>query len=271
MKMVKSLFALLFVAAFALSLGAQDGNTPQIVIVDYMKATADNVGDYVDLENEVWADIHRQRQEDGAIAGWFFYHVRFSGTASEYDFVTVTTYDGWDKVDAAFTPGGMSKYWENLSEEQRAIAENTENYRDLVRIDVLVTNDFLTADHFDGENFPRFAMVNFMDVPDGGADAYLNMEKNMVRPMHEAVMKSGSGRSAWGLYSVVMPSGADRPYDFTTADFFNQWSDMGGADVDYEALFEEVHPNVSMDFFEDTIQSTRTLTRSECWVLINTL
>lgn len=110
-----------------------------------------------------------------------------------------------------------------------------------------------------------------MDVPEDGMDAYLNMEINLARPMHEAVMKAGGGVASWGMYSVTMPAGAHRPYDFITADFFNKWSDMGAGDYDYEDLFQEVHPNMTIEFYENQIANTRTLTRRECWVLIERL
>ena len=266
MRIVKSFFVFFLLTGF--SLAAQNG--PIIHIVEYMKAAPKLAGEYVNLETELWADIHRQRAADGQIEDWSLYHVRFSGTASEYDFVTVTTVNGWGALDAAFTSGNMEKYWNNLSPEQQKTVNMTEDYRDLVRRDIVVQNDLLINENQDPDTSPNFLMVNFMDIPSGGMPAYMNMEKNMARPMHEGMMKNGGGMAAWGLYPVSMPSGEDRPYDVVTVDFYNQWSDLGQMpEMSYEDLFEKVHPNMSIDHYEDQIQSTRRLRRTECWELVD--
>lgn len=89
---------------------------------------------------------------------------------------------------------------------------------------------------------PRYQMINMMKVKDGKAEDYIKTETKLVQPMHVEMMKSG-GKSAWGLYSLVLPNGENQPFNYVTSDFYNKWKDIAApADFpkahDLDALLE---------------------------------
>lgn len=264
MKTVKSLFLL---AAFLMSsfiLIAQ--NTQTFFIVETMKSTPGKTDEYVKAEREVWKRIHQERIKQGLITGWNFYAVRSpAGASAPYDYVTVTLVEGWNKLEnpwGTMWTTGMEKL---LTKEQLAVANGTGKLRDLTTSTVFYGADFVAADP-KATTPAKYQMINYMKVKEGMTDEYMNMETQLVKPMHIEMMKTG-GRSAWGLYGRVF-GGTNNPFDFVTSDFFNKWSDMNAAGS-YSKTLEKVHPKMSMAYLEKRITETRDLVNQELWELID--
>jgi hypothetical protein len=249
---------------FALFLSAQN-DEPEFFILDYMKVKPGMGTKYIECE-KVWKTIHQERLKAGKITGWYFYEVRFpNGTNTEYDYVTINRVKGWKGVDN-FYSGWNEAYTaatKKMTKEQLAVADNTEQYRDLVRSELWVAMD----EAFNQRTKPaNFQMVNYMDVPDGRWDEYMAMETKLVKPVHQVVIDNGK-RAGWGLYSLVLPYGSEMPYQAATVDFYDKWENIGGGGM-MDAL-KKVHPNMSEAYFSRQINETRTLVRGELRVLVD--
>ncbi len=265
MKTVKSLFLL---AAFLMSsfiLISQD-TQQTFFIVETMKSTPGKTDEYVKAEREVWKRIHQERVKQGLITGWNFYAVRSpSGSSAPYDYVTVTLVNGWDKLENPWgnmLAAGAEKL---LTKEQLAVANGTGKLRDLTNSTLFYGADFVAADP-KATTPAKYQVINYMKVKEGMWDEYMNMETQLIKPIHVEMMKTG-GRSAWGLYGRAF-GGTNHPYDFVTADFYNKWSDMN-APGDYSKTLEKVNPKMSMSYLEKRITETRNLVNSEVWELID--
>lgn len=265
MKTIKSLF---LIAAFIMSsfiVIAQ--NTEQsFFIVETMKATPGKSAEYVKAEREVWKRIHQERVKQGLIRGWNLYAVRSpAGASVPYDYVTVTLVDGWKKLENPW--GNMLAVGAEklLTKEQLAIANTTGTLRDLTTSTIYYGADYVVGDP-KATTPAKYQMINYMKVKDGMTEEYMNMETQLVKPMHIEMMKSGS-RAAWGLYGRVF-GGDGLPFDFVTSDFFNKWEDMN-ASGSYSKILEKVHPKMSMSYFEKRINETRHLVNRELWELID--
>ena len=110
---------------------------------------------------------------------------------------------------------------------------------------------------------PLYLMVDYMKVTSDKADAYVNIEKKVWKPIHEKRLKDGLIRG-WYLYRVDNPPEARRDYSFVTVNVFDSF-----------AKLEDPHPekyftNVPAEELQRTSDS-RELIRSEVWRLEESL
>lgn len=265
MKTIKMLLGCLALLAFSLSLAAQTPAPTMYYFVDYMKSTPGHAGDYVKLEMEVWKTIHQARIKNGTISAWYFLDVRMpSGAGETYDYVTVTAVSGWNGIEKLYNSWDASTF-QSLSKEQMKRADSTEMFRTLVRTEIWAAEDAIFKNP-PGSVPPKFWMFNFMDVAEGQWDAYLKMEKETYKPVHQEQIKSGH-RAGWGLYSLAFPWGDEVKYEACAVDYFENWSDISADDM--EALWKKVHPGKNAGTTYTAMRATRSLGRGEVRVLLD--
>lgn len=265
MKKFKTLLLLAASLLGSLSLLAQTPE-PTFFIVETMKTMPGKDADYVKTEREVWKKLHQERIKRGLIGSWSLYAVRYpAGTDAAYDFVTVTRVDGMKKLENPW--GTMFDDAEKmLTKAEYTAAMNIGLLRNLTNSSVFYIEDYVAADP-KATTPSKYQMINKMKVMEGKSEAYLNMEKKVVRPLHVEMMKSG-GRAAWGLYSLVMPNGANQPFNYVTSDFYNKWEDIAAAGS-YAKTLAKVHPGMTAKAFEKQIFDSRSLVEQELWELID--
>ncbi|MBP6824937.1 MAG: hypothetical protein KA165_00120 [Saprospiraceae bacterium] len=266
MKPIKFFFGCIAMLAFSFHLQAQKAApAPKtFFFVDYLKTTPGHATDYIKLETEVWKDIHKSRIKKGIITGWYFLEVRFpSGTETEYDYVTVTAVKGWTGIDS-FGAGWLDAY-RALTAVQQKRADSTNMFRNLVRTEVWTTEEAIFKKPA-GSVPPKYWFVNTMDVHDGKWDAYVKMEKDLVKPVQQEQINTGH-RAGWGVYSLVFPWGAEAKYEAVAIDYFETWSDAVADDTG--AIWKKVHPKKTAAEIDKTIEGTRTLAKGEVRVLLD--
>jgi hypothetical protein len=150
-----------------------------------------------------------------------------------------------------------------LPADKRELAQNAELYRDLVKSEVWTGGDMVFAP---GGNKALYAVENFMKIPVGGWEDWVEMESKFVKPVHEKNIALGN-RAGWVLTYMVAPQGADQPYDCSTVDLYDKWEDMDN-EQDGKA-WEAIYPGMSDAHIGKRIEATRTLARSEIrrWVM----
>jgi hypothetical protein len=259
---MKNLISLFVLAVFCLfiqeNLIAQDEDTPY-VIVEYMKVKPGMQTEYLECE-KIWKTIHQYRKGKGLIQGWSLEEVVFpSGTNAEYDYLVVTEYKNWKAMGA-----GGSWYAEamaTLAADQREIAENATDYRDVVKREIWTAPERAFAK--DGGR-PLYIIENFMKVPTGGLEAWLEMETEFVMPVHEKSIALGI-RAGWLAGIMVMPRGADYPYQVSTLDFFNTWEAIDNSE---DAAWKAIHPDIDWDEAGKRFNAVRTIVKSEVRKLV---
>ncbi|SOE19709.1 hypothetical protein SAMN06298216_0213 [Spirosomataceae bacterium TFI 002] len=266
MKTFRNISIFCFLIFSALSLKAQNPE-PTFFIVETMKATHNNAAAYVKSEVELWKKIHQERIKRGYITAWSFYSVKYpSGSDVAYDFITVTTVQGFNKLENTY--GNLLSEGEKVfGKEMATKAMAIGSLRDLTTSSVFYGMDFLQADPKSTKQ-AKYLVVNYMKVKDGKYEEYENFERKLIKPIHVEMMKNG-GRSAWGMYQKVMPRGEAQPFDFTTVDFYDTWADMNNQQS-YRKVHEKVNPEMSWERMNKIMNDSRTLTQSEVWELIST-
>lgn len=234
-------------------------NAPTVfAIVDFMKVKPENEGKYLDIEKNIWKPLHQERLKKGIITGWILYKVLYTGTNDPYNYVTVTFFDNqakledpWKDIEAVkILPG------RDLNKDM----EETDKSRDLVKSHLIVRNDEVIPDGGPGE--VKYIEVDFMKVKPGNEGAYVAAEENIWVPIHKEFIKAGT-RAGWSLWGNAFPSGAGMDYQYTTVNYFADFSKIGMAD--YTAAFEKAHKGKSMDELGKQTTDLRDLVRSELW------
>ena len=261
MKTINKFIILVALLMSSLMLKAQT-TEPVFFVVEAMKATPNKSADYVKNELEVWKKLHQERVKRGLILSWTLYQVNYpSGTNTAYDYVTVTAIRGFNGLENPY--GTLFTDAVNiLSKEEYARASAVGTLRNLTSKSVFSADDYVAADP-NAKTPPKYLVVNYMKVKDNKWEEYKNFETKLIKPMHVELMKAG-GRAAWGLYGLQMPGGDGQPYDYTTVDFFNKWSDMT-ASGSYRKALEKVHPGTSYEYMMNQMNGTRSLVNSEVW------
>ncbi|MBK8557423.1 MAG: hypothetical protein IPL65_17420 [Lewinellaceae bacterium] len=265
---MRTLITIFCLAAFSLffqqSANAQDPNT-NYVIVEYMKVKPGMADKYNECE-AVWKIIHQARVKMGLITRWDLEQVIYpSGTSTEYDYLTITHLKNWsafNALNASWDDATWAKLTNGLSAEQLKLANNAEEYRDLVKREIWTAGDAVFAP---GAKNPEYRVENYMNVPSSSWNAWVDMETNFVKPVHEKNIAMGN-RAGWLMGFMVLPRGDDYPYQASTIDYFNTWDDMN---KDEGKAWEAVYPKMTQAQIGQLIDSTRSLARTELRRLVS--
>lgn len=152
----------------------------------------------------VWYQLDYFRTQPAAAKTAQVYRVWFTGTKSEYNWVTVTTFTDY-----------------------RQIEKNR-------RTDVVKT-DILGQIALVGNIAAPWLSVNFIKSGRGMEQDRQNDEAKFWRPIHEAQLKSGrKDYSGWFAAFVRWPSGAGVEYDIVSADAYSAFGppEEGGLETE---------------------------------------
>ena len=149
-----------------------------------------------------------------------------------------------------------------LPADKREIAEKAELYRDIVKTEVWTAGEM--AFQPGSTSRPRYIVDNYMQIPVGGWEAWIELETNFVKPVHEKNIAMGN-RAGWLMAFLVLPRGDGLPYQASTIDYYDSWEDM---DKDEGQAWEAVYPGMSETYVSDRIESTRRLVRTEVRELV---
>lgn len=99
-----------------------------------------------------------------------------------------------------------------------------------------------------------YARINFDKVHPGMAAEWLDLESNGWKQLAEVAAKEHG--TAWRAASLVMPGGADLPYNAMTIDVFPSWAALGQG-IPARAIWNKVHPNRDMSAHLDRLSTIR--------------
>ena len=230
----------------------------QVVTVDYMKVAPGQDDGYLQVEQKMWKPIHEARVKAGKALGWYLYRVESpSGTLVDHNYVTVAVYSSFAATE--------NPYPDELAAQLSAaeLVKKTLAARDLVRSEIwgAITGAPETAI---AKPAP-FLIIEYMKVPRGGDEAYVEVEK-LWKKMHEVRIKEGT-LADWGVYGRILPGGSDYPYDYATANGYNRYKDVVG--LDFAGLVQRAAVGMSANELAERTGKVRDLVRSELWALVD--
>ena len=151
-------------------------------------------------QESVWYELDYLRLTPSAAEAWqrthpgadsALFHVRFTGTKSDYNYVAMTRFASY---------AGFEK-------------SNTGEPRELVRVDVV--RQIALAGTIDS----KWISVNFIKSNRGMEQDRQNDEIQHWLPIHNAQLKSGrEGYKGWFAAAVRWPTGANTEYDIVSGD-----------------------------------------------------
>jgi hypothetical protein len=164
------------------------------VTVDYMKVAPGQDDGYLQVEQKMWKPIHEARVKAGKALGWYLYRVASpSGTLVDHNYVTVAVYSSFAATE--------NPYPDELSAQLSAaeFMKKTLAARDLVRSEVWGAID--GAPETAIAKPAPFLTVEYMKVPPGGDEAYVEVEK-LWKKMHEVRIREGT-LADWSVYGRI--------------------------------------------------------------------
>ncbi|MDP6967340.1 MAG: hypothetical protein QF551_08730 [Candidatus Marinimicrobia bacterium] len=235
-----------------------------IAVVSYMKVEPGNTQEYLEVE-KIWKKIHQTRLEKGMIKFWGLYSVMYTGTASEYNYVTVNHFNNMNELDNSWSDDLVQESFPGKSEaELNKMMARTSPSRDLIRSEPY---NLVSYTETEPAEPTKILFINFMTIEQGTNNAYVTMENEIYKPMHEESVKSGS-RTGWSLWSKMdgdMTSG-----QYVTVDSYSSWDQMDQQSP-FADLFKKVHPKKRFNKVSEMTNQARLLERRETWELIDSV
>lgn len=254
MKCASKIVFLLLMAALPFSLLAQG----QTVIAAYMNVKT-STADYLEVE-QAWKKIHQKAVDEGYMNGWQLWRKMHVGTDDPYQFITLHWYDDYKDSFGADVPSGwmQSVY---TDEEWDALYDRTIQSRDYVKEEV--SNLIVQVDN---PQPVQFLVVHRMKVLPGMATAYVDMETEIFKPMHEALIEKGA-LAHWGLWNIW-------PYQEGQCRYVtvNGFKDLDQLTSDNPSIsLEELGLDYTEDEIMEMVQKTRVMAEDELWVLVDSV
>ena len=256
----------LMVLGFTLSTFHVRAQAPQTVFarVTFQKVDQANAQEFEKMLKENWKPAHQLRKQNGKITSWRLFKVHFTGTNDEYNYVTVSYYDSWEKTEANDNYAELIKA-ANPKVDAAAIMSKMLQLRNIVRQSLYSRVDFAAGQP---PAALKFIEMDFMKVKPGMNAEYLKTERETWKPVHQAWANEGK-LASWGLWSLVMPGGTSNTHDYVTSNAHTSYKAM--AELNYEETFKKVYPGKDMQAIFDATGKTRDLVRSEVWEMIDSL
>ena len=225
-------------------------------IVDYMHIPdSSSEAEYLALE-KLWQRIHQKAVDSGASLGWTVYRVENGG---RNQFVTLQVYDSPARV---FDPwsGDLSALIKQLyNAEEAAKMNKTDEVRVLTRSELWRLESAAMgpqAGEPAGHN-----ILNFMKVPPGKLEAYVQMESSVFRKAHQARVDGGEMKG-WYFLSRWFPAGADGEYDYVTVDAY---ADKAASEKAPDMKRIEAVLSKEEMAGAEKVEGLRTVVRREVW------
>lgn len=230
--------------------------------IDYLKAHVGQAENFEKLVTNEWKAIYNEQIDTAKITGWYFYKVQYPGGASgDYNYVIITSYNNLnpvlsinDEIDSQL-PFSSSK--QNVHSERLGAKQYSELWK--------TESEIMSISETEAG---KIMVMNYMQVTPGKEAEYLTLENDMARPLHEERISKGEMHS-WRTFSLIQPGGVGYGYNFATADFFENLSDIEFGFTN--ELIKSVMPGTNITEMFDAIYATREIKKYELWVLIDHL
>lgn len=260
--------ALFAAAVLAASVAHAQDPSSVLVQVDYMSVEPGGETEYVDVELDLWKPIHEERRRRGDLLDWAVYEVSYAAPDSPYDYVTVNVYTNAAQMEGGDWNASMQAAYPDADRD--ALMDRTRAAREIVHTELWA---ILGSVQHAGEERPtgQYIAFNYMAVPTRKGSDYVEMERGVWAPIHQARTERGS-MSGWALYSLVLPRGATMEYNYATADFFDDMPDVLGR-VTWD-MMSEAHGGAPRSRLEEMAAETeevRTIHKTELWTRIDGL
>lgn len=128
-----------------------------------------------------------------------------------------------------------------------------------MKIRILLSTLFFSIGFLISSINAQYTLVDFMYVPEGGADTYVQMEKSYAKPAHQELIDQDK-LSYWGLFRVAYPAGTGAEYHYVTVRQYTK--EQLKYSTEFNAAFEKVHAEEILEAIFSTVTNTRDLVKT---------
>jgi hypothetical protein len=227
-------------------------------VVDYMKVS--NHAEYLEVEKQ-WQKIHEIRFKKGTIIGWGVYQVMFKELDNPYNFVSISWYDNFSKLDKGIPDEVFEEAFPEKSEEDlKAFFARTEQSRERLTSRVF-QQQLSCSDLLDHSS--KYYAITEINVKRGKSKAYLALKEEIYKPLFEEAIHNNN-RASWSLWAK-WPSNMEG-YQYLSADGYTSLEQVD--EVDYLQYFQKIHPQKNIDQINDKEEELGNIIGSEMWKTI---
>jgi len=230
--------------------------------VDYFKAEGSDISEYLDVELNLWKELHQERYNRGIIKSWDFYQVVAGAVDSDYNYVAINVFDDFSMIDYFDLESIIQSVYPEMDPDE--LMERTRNSREVIRTEIWEVNGRLMKSGLDspGGDYMTF---NYFDARDSSGE-HMALEFDFWGPVHETRLDLNILNS-WAMYTLLYPSGDAKKYTYATIDAYDNLADLiEPIDV---SLAKAAHPQLTDEELDDYLitrtSEARTLYKSELW------
>ena len=231
-----------------------------IGVVDYMKV--DDSDAYMEIEKN-WKKIHEKRMQDSMIVAWSVFKVMFKTAEDPYNYVTVTWYDSFSKLDKGVPERIREAAFPNKTKEEwKEFDDLTERSRKLISSGVFHQRLKTRP----GEKLKvrgTYFVINEINVQKGKSKEYVDLLEEIYLPMYKEDI-TNENRVSWSLWEKW--PGNMKDFRYLAADAYTSLDQI--QPVDFIHYFKDLHPDKNIDQISKKIEEMRELVNNEMWKLI---
>ena len=109
--------------------------------------------------------------------------------------------------------------------------------------------------------------VGFVQVPAGGEADYVQMERGVFKPIHEARIRAGE-LEEWHLYAVESRDEGAAPYGYVVINVYESPAQREASRRSQTDFLAEVHPGMSEEQLRRQMEAARVIAPHETWRLL---
>jgi hypothetical protein len=262
MKAIKcSSFLAILALATVTQLQSQQPAAPQSYqVINYIKVPASGRIEFEELMKETSIKTAETRLNAGEIVSWTLLRaVMPAGEKARSDYLISTIYESvppepLDRTGTAalFKKAGVLMPVDDFFAKRSRLSSlvNTELWRPMSRVGALKKGHYI--------------YLNQMKTAD--ADAYLEFEQTVWRPIAERLVKDGA-ISGWMSAAKMLPDGSETGYRFYTVDMYPSWAALFKPGA-LRTVFEQVHAGKNFEETMGQMEKLRTIAVRELWVVV---
>jgi len=248
----------LYLLFFLLFLGFKTQSQNIIGVVDFMKVEDPN--EYLEVE-KLWQKIHEERIKQDMITGWMVCQVMYKTADDSYNFVSVSWYDAFSKLDKGVPESVLqAAYPEKNEADWKAFEERTNKSRSVIS-SIIFHQQLSCANGIDRSGL--YYLINELNVKQKDSKEYLSIQKEIYKPLYEEDVRNKK-RTNWSLWAK-WPSDTDN-FHYLSADGYTDLKQI--KPENYKEYFNKIYPEKDFDEISTQIEALRILENSEMWKVI---
>jgi len=229
-----------------------------IGVASYMKV--DNVEEFLELEKK-WGKINKVRLKEGMIKGWAVYQVMFKTPQDPYNYISVSWYDSFSKLDKEIPNEIYQAAFPEMTEED--IKDFNQKTTDShIRISAGVFHQRMTCvNGLDSQG--KFYVINEIKVQQGKSKEFIKIYEEIYKPLFEEDIRNNH-RTNWSFWEKW--PGDLKDFQYLSADGYSSLEQID--QVNYLEYFSKIHPDKDPDEISKRVEELRELVSTEMWKLI---